>query len=389
MKIIAIETDPSSVLGGKHLSFFEVCRSLSGRGHNISVLYVNPGDLLPEYQQFCSQVIRVKYHRIDKQKIISSGWNFLKSFGKVLAQIKPHRNEKPIIYIDNYYCCFLALCLSKVLGVPAIFHIRLNLGTEVIFHQQDIWSIRQMTRFITISQQTKEDWATRFNLNLEKIKVIYNGTNLELFQPSQQREVIQQKLQIEPGTKIISYVGRFDIQKGIETLLRGFALLNQQIADPVVLLLVGKPMAFRTPEEGANYQQLLQQLAIDLGIENQVRFLPYRPIAETVSIYQVSDVTVLPSLYQEPFGRVIIESMACGTPVVASRMGGIPEILTGEFASGLFQAGDHQDLADKLAYLLNWLEQDSQLGIRCREFVQSRFSLENTIDEIEDFLSQE
>jgi glycosyltransferase involved in cell wall biosynthesis len=112
-----------------------------------------------------------------------------------------------------------------------------------------------------------------------------------------------------------------------------------------------------------------------------VDFLGY--IANIVSIYQISDVTVLPSVWSEPFGRTIIESMACGTPVVASRTGGIPEILTGEFESSLFEPKDERDLADKLNTIMNWRDTNTQLGERCRNHVLSKFTLDKMVDGIE------
>lgn len=140
------------------------------------------------------------------------------------------------------------------------------------------------------------------------------------------------------------------------------------------------------PEEGEKYKRFLKQLSIDLGIEKNVDFLGH--VADTVSLYQVSDVTVLPSQWSEPFGRVIIESMACGTPVVASRIGGIPEILTGEFQQWLFEPGNQLDLADKLHWMIHWRDRDSHLAHRCREHILGKFTIDKMIDGIEKVLLQ-
>lgn len=89
------------------------------------------------------------------------------------------------------------------------------------------------------------------------------------------------------------------------------------------LLIAGKPVV-----QGEDYQKSLEQLSTELGIENQVAFLGH--VSNATSVYCVSDDTVLPSKWSEPFRLVIVESMACGTAVVASRIGGISEILTGD-----------------------------------------------------------
>jgi glycosyltransferase involved in cell wall biosynthesis len=78
--------------------------------------------------------------------------------------------------------------------------------------------------------------------------------------------------------------------------------------------------------------------------------------------------------------------MACSTPVVASRTGGIPEILTGEFQNWLFEPGNEQDLLDKLTGIINWRETAPQLGERCREHVLDKFCPEKMVDSIEKVL---
>ncbi|MBA3921164.1 MAG: glycosyltransferase, partial [Nostocaceae cyanobacterium] len=192
-------------------------------------------------------------------------------------------------------------------------------------------------------------------------------------------EVIRNKFAINSDT-VISFVGRIDKEKGLETLIKAFALLLKNGAS-TQLLIAGKPI-----NNGEDYQKSLEQLVIDLGIEERVNFIGH--VTDTTSVYQVSDLTVLPSLWSEPFGRTIVESMACGTPVVASRIGGIPEILTGEFQNGLFTAGDEQDLSIKLEQMINWREREPLLGTRCREHILAKFSLSKMIDGIEKVLKK-
>lgn len=137
--------------------------------------------------------------------------------------------------------------------------------------------------------------------------------------------------------KVIVYVGRLDQHKGVETLIKALAILKQQRSD-LQLVIAGKSVL-----ESEDYEQSLHDLVSKLGLETDVLFPGYAK--SPVSLYQLSDVMVLPSIWAEPFGRTIIESFACGTPVVASRTGGIPEALSNEFRKFLFSPGDEQDLA--------------------------------------------
>jgi len=91
----------------------------------------------------------------------------------------------------------------------------------------------------------------------------------------------------------------------------------------------------------------------------------------------------LPSLWSEPFGRVVIESMACETPVVASRVGGISEILTGEFAEWMVTAGQPGELASRVLAITEQSAADPGIGQRARAHVASRFSVDRMVDGVE------
>lgn len=129
------------------------------------------------------------------------------------------------------------------------------------------------------------------------------------------------------------------------------------------------------------YLRSLIQLTDSEGVSDQVEFVGH--LANPISLYQASDVNVLPSIWSEPCSLGLFESLACGVPKIASRMGGNPEILAGEFADYLFEPGDAEDLAECLDRVLDWREKDPTLGIRCRQYVSDHFSYEKLIDGIE------
>jgi glycosyltransferase involved in cell wall biosynthesis len=129
------------------------------------------------------------------------------------------------------------------------------------------------------------------------------------------------------------YVGRLDDRKGIDSLVRAMPLLPSQAR----LRLIGRG--------DERYEAHLQRLAHELGVVSQVSF-GVADRSELASIYRDADVVVFPSTWDEPFGLVPLEAMACATPVVATGRGGSGEFLTSEVNSLWFSAGDPRSLAD-------------------------------------------
>ena len=368
MHIIALEDDPSSLRGGQELNLLEICRGLSQRGHSICLLYVNKGNLLERYQEFCTQIEHVNSYKLDRSKITDI-------FGFLADVLKIPASQDSVIFSKQYYDVFFGSALSLAKNIPFVCYLQLP-PLEKKFTRPHAVGLKGVKQFVVVSEQTKQDWLNR-GFKEEKIDLVYNGTNPEIFQPSD-FPLVRKEWNIPESVKVISYVGRLDKEKGLETLIKAFALLIKT-GSSARLLIAGKPVT-----QGEEYKKSLEQLVTDLSIEKDVDFLGY--VANTAFVYQVSDATVLPSLWSEPFGRTVIESMACGTPVVASRTGGIPEILTGEFQSSLFETGNERDLADTINRVINWRDKDPQLGERCREHVLAKFTLDKMVDGIEKVL---
>jgi glycosyltransferase involved in cell wall biosynthesis len=107
---------------------------------------------------------------------------------------------------------------------------------------------------------------------------------------------------------------------------------------------------------------------------------------DVVTPRHAADVCVVPSRFLEPFGRTVIEGLATGRPVVASRIGGIPEILFGDLEHLLVTPEDVDELAERLRSLMTWHDDDPGLADRCIERVRTTFQLDQAVDRIEDVL---
>ena len=186
--------------------------------------------------------------------------------------------------------------------------------------------------------------------------------------------------QIPQDDRVVCYVGRLDRMKGLETLCKAFAKVLETYPQSQ-LVIAGKPL-----QDAISYRTELEHLCTELGIHDRVRFLGH--VDQAIEVFHLSDVSVVPSQWAEPCARAIIESLMAGTPVVASGVGGNVELLTGEFATGLFAPRDVEALAVTLRSYLNWRSDDPTLGDRHQDYAKQKFHLADKVDAIEQVFLQ-
>jgi D-inositol-3-phosphate glycosyltransferase len=168
----------------------------------------------------------------------------------------------------------------------------------------------------------------------DKVRAVEPGVDLELFRPGS-RTLARTRLGIPRDAVVLAFVGRIQPLKGPDVLLRAAAeLLARGDVDRerLVVLVAGGPSG-----TGLDQPAALQELAVHLGIVDVMRFLPPTPAAELVDVYRAADVVAVPS-HNESFGLVALEAQACGTPVVATAVGGL-RVAVADGLSGLLVPG--------------------------------------------------
>ncbi len=212
------------------------------------------------------------------------------------------------------------------------------------------------------------------------IEMIPCGTDISSFRVMPKIDARAQ-LGFYPGEKIVLYVGRFDAQKGIDTLVEAFSKLHhRQDAAVLKLVLVGGSTGIPSHNDELSR---IHKLVHDLGLEDSVVFTGAVPHEHLPLYYTAADVCVIPSHY-EPFGLVAIEAMACGTPVVASDVGGlrftvIPEetgLLVPHQSVDAFVGAIDRVLSDKV-----WAE---TLRFQASSHVQENFSWKGVAVQLSD-----
>jgi D-inositol-3-phosphate glycosyltransferase len=182
----------------------------------------------------------------------------------------------------------------------------------------------------------------------ERVTVIPCGVDGRLFYPRPQAEA-QARLDL-PAGRLLLFVGRIERLKGIDTLLEATAhLVAEGGHDDLRVLIVGGDIESNRADNPE--LRRLQTLTEELGLTDRVEFLGSQSQAELPHYYAAADVTVMPSHY-ESFGMVALESMACGTPVIASRVGGLAALVKDGETGFLVPAEAPIELANRIRILL-------------------------------------
>jgi len=233
---------------------------------------------------------------------------------------------------------------------------------------------------VACSEYLKSTFASKSKLLREKTHLVFNGANLELFYP---REEIR-----EPKT--ILFVGRLDEQKGVLQLLKAY----RRVLDfhPDTRLLIAGTTGFGAHSE-TPYVTEVRRFAQSLKLEKNadIRFTGYLDHDKELPLYfQRATVFAIPSLFQEPFGMVNAEAMACATAVVAANRGGIPEAIGN--AGRLVNPEDAEEFAGQLSELLNNEQARRDLGRtgyeRCLRMFDWRVIAQNWINLLDEVIPE-
>jgi N-acetyl-alpha-D-glucosaminyl L-malate synthase BshA len=273
--------------------------------------------------------------------------------------------------IPHASAAYMARQILKSEGIDVPFITTLH-GTDITLVGKDktyapvvAFSINQSDAITAVSNNLKEETYANFNITKD-IKVIHNFVDIQRFK----RNPIDafRKVIAPNGEKIILHASNFRKIKRIADVIYTFYKVRK--ATPAKLLLVGdgpeRPMA--------------EELCRELGICEDTRFVGKQQ--EMEEIYPIADLFLLPSEY-ESFGLSALEAMAAGTPVIATRAGGLPEIITPAENGFLSEVGDVEDMARNAIKILEDNETLEQFRMRASEQA-SRFAIGNIVPSYEE-----
>jgi glycosyltransferase involved in cell wall biosynthesis len=241
--------------------------------------------------------------------------------------------------------------------------------------------------FAACSNFVLERERSRLGLGAACFRVIYNGVSAGAFASiwdnEPQRRLARQQYGLEDEPTIV-FAGKLRESKGVHILLRAMTRVWDQAPRAVLVLVGGTEYGRnRTMRETPFMGQLRRDLAQAPG---RVILTGFIPPTDMPRAYLLGDVFVGPSLIEEGLGLVFLEAAAAGLPIIATRMGGIPEVVRHDFNGLLLrQPDDAAELAEKITCLLGDAELRKTLGQQGRTMVQADFSWEKIARDLEEF----
>ena len=363
MKIL-VNTDTFEPLGGVELSTLQVTSGLVSRGHECHLLYAaGGGGLEAPWRSVAASMTRVPGFTVAAAR----PW---RTAHHLPPAIRAARRVAPeVVYANRAEHLLWALGAARTSDAGLLVHLRHHPFPAPLVRLLG----RGATRYLAVSQFLKDGWVGA-GLPSGAIDVVPNGIDPEWYRPptTAERAAARLGLGVTDDRPVVLCYGRLSVDKGLPTLLDAWSA-RAQPQQPALLVLAG--------DADPDVDRLLAPAA-----QPSVRHVPRRD--DVRDLLHAADLVVLPATWSEPFGRVVIEAMAAGVPVIASRVGGIPEILTGRFAGQLVPRSDPRALGAAIERLLDWRRTEPDLGPAGREHVQRFFSLSATVDVVEATLAR-
>jgi len=399
--MISYHTCPLATLGGKdtggmNVYVREITRYLGQWGVHVDVFTRSQDEHVPHVLHdlgYGNRVVHIPAgpeHPLPKKELA----NYLPEFASGIQKFAREKHIRYDLIHSNYWMSGIAAeQLKQVWDVPVahMFHTlglmknRIARSPSEIEGEYRIGGERSVIlsadRLIAATLAEKTQLHFLYGTPEDKIVIIPPGVDTSHFYPIPMDEA-RESIGVPLDERILLFVGRIEPLKGLETLLRAIARLREtgvQCQVPHSLIVIGgDPNA--SGENLTSEMARLQGISKELGLNELVLFLGKRGQDTLPYYYSAADVLIMPSHY-ESFGMVALEAMACGTPVVASQVGGLAFLVLDGETGYVVPDGDAEALAQRLTRLLTDNDLRERLGRRAANYARE-YSWENIVTQL-------
>lgn len=353
---------PFTGVGGTEHGTLRLARAVEPFGVESFALCL---DTAPDVQRFFSEagIRTLTWHARDP------GWGPASYFRRSIElAIALRRKRIRVVHCaDSYAVTQQVILAARLAGAAVVCHVRNR--NEALSNEQQL-VLSRVSRFVFVSRASWKAFAVP--VSPEQGSVLYDGVAVNVADGSEAARVaaraqVTKMLGIAPGAPLLSMIARVEPQKDFLTLGRAVKLLAKDFPELCVLVVGGTNS---TPEQRAHFPMVQQELQ-RIGVSDRMRFLGFR--SDIPMLLRASDVSVL-STHWEGLPLVLWESMAQGTPVVATDVDGIPEAIQHEVTGMLVPHASETLLADAIARLLRDPDRARKMGRAGMAHAQDTFS---------------
>ncbi|MCU0537676.1 MAG: glycosyltransferase family 4 protein [Hydrococcus sp. Prado102] len=337
MKILFL--DQSGQIGGAELCLVDIAKPF--RDNCLICLFADgPFRKLLEQQKIPVRVLANRSIRVRKQSNLMQGIGSIGVFTPIVAKVAEIAWEYDLIYANTQKALVIGAIASLVARRPLVYHLHDILSAEHFSAANRRLAVTLANRFASLVIANSKATQAAFieaGGQFDLTEVVYNGFDPAIYQIQTNSLKTKQNIGLE-GQFVVGHFSRLSPWKGQHILLEALT----RCPDKVTAIFVGDALFGEK-----RYVEQLHQKVVELGLSKRVQFFGFR--GEVAPLMAVCDLIAHTSTAPEPFGRVIVEAMLCGRPVVASAAGGAIELIETGKTGWLVEPGNVEELADAIA----------------------------------------
>ena len=365
--------NPTAKMSGAEFSLVSLLEKINRKRFN-------PILLLPQNGPFYDKANKIGIETLILPTMIkfSEGHN-LSTFPKIVKAVYQltHLIQKKniqLVHSNSPRTAYIGGIAAKLTSIPSVIHVR-DIHLSPFSHPLKARFLNILSdEIVAVSSATRDSILKSAPYLEPKIKVVYNGVDIKRLESIRFKD-IRNEFGLKKDVPVIGCVGIIHPAKGQDILIQATALIKKSFPHVKVFLIGGIFL-----KKAKNYENELRRLTKKLGLEEIVVFTGFR--SDVFDLINAMDVVVHPAIYPDPFPRSLLEASAIGKAIVATRVGGIPEMLENDVSALLIEPSVPIAIAEAVEHLLSEKTKARELASEAKSRIEKNFSIERHVENI-------